>query len=244
MAHVSGMGFSGIDHLNTIFELGSTGWSNDYFSRRSEKRALANAKNLLQYQYDFQQKSLKESPSASRIGLELAGYNPMLAFGSSMPHPFTGSTPFSPSSAHVSMSSGSSSSGSPFMIASAKEGLKLQKEQVRAARASADVAESDAKTKVLANKITRLLDDAKLDALQDGSAHNLTVGLSNMQQKIRDTISNEFELNAKEKKALNSKEGLRAVLMEKMGKGAHSALGKVLFDLFGTWPIKKEMISD
>lgn len=233
MAYISGLSFSGLDHLNTIFELGATGWSNDYFSKKSEKRALANAQALAKYQYELQLQSLKDSPSAAREGLEIAGYNPMLALGSSMPHPFSGSTPYSPSSAHVSMTSGSGAVGSPFMIASAKEGLKLQKEQVRAARASADVAESDAKTKVLANKITRLLDDAKLDALQDGSAHNLTVGLSKMQTLIRDTISNEFELTAKEKSALNTKEGLQAILHEKLGKQAQSPLGKAIYDFLG-----------
>lgn len=48
-------------------------------------------KKLMDKQYSLSQKSLKQSPTAQRIGLEEAGYNPMLAYqNQTYPTSFTG----------------------------------------------------------------------------------------------------------------------------------------------------------
>lgn len=50
-------------------------------SARQQKRAFGYARALQQQQYDLGIQGYKEAPSAQRIGLESAGYNPMLALG-------------------------------------------------------------------------------------------------------------------------------------------------------------------
>lgn len=51
-------------------------------SARAAKRAYKYSLKLQQHQYDLNQRSLRESPLASREGYVNAGYNPLLAMGS------------------------------------------------------------------------------------------------------------------------------------------------------------------
>ncbi len=46
-------------------------------------------KQLMNHSYDLNQRSLRESPTSTRAGLESAGYNPLVAFGSSISSPTT-----------------------------------------------------------------------------------------------------------------------------------------------------------
>lgn len=213
------------------FGIGGTALLNEYNK--------ANSRESSQRAYEYWRKSLLSGPTYQRRGLEKAGYNPMLALGSLPSQPSAGaSVP---------------SSSLPDITGSARQGAELARDlhkifgleveskeaDVKAKNALAQAAESDARTKMLSNKITRLLDGAKLDALEDGSAKGVSIGLTNMQSLLRDTLIDEWQLSAKEKRALNTKEGLQALLHEKLGKQAHSPLGKIIYDFLGDFMLPK-----
>lgn len=50
-------------------------------SAKAQKRSFQYAKQLQQHQYDLSQQGYRETPGNQRIGMESAGYNPMLALG-------------------------------------------------------------------------------------------------------------------------------------------------------------------
>lgn len=66
-----------------IGALGSIGSSivSNAASARAQKRAYQYARQLQQQQYDLSQQGYRETPSNQRVGMESAGYNPMLALG-------------------------------------------------------------------------------------------------------------------------------------------------------------------
>lgn len=53
----------------------------NYFSKKSQRRASNLAMDQMALQYSLAQRSLKESPTNARIGMERAGFNPLLAVG-------------------------------------------------------------------------------------------------------------------------------------------------------------------
>lgn len=73
---------------------------------------LYNSKKLAGYNYDLQKRGLEEFPTSQRLGLEAAGYNPMLALGSVGSHTYSGGMP-------------SGGAGMGDIVGGARQGAKL-----------------------------------------------------------------------------------------------------------------------
>lgn len=146
MATVSGFGFSGTDHPNTIFE----NMVGRYFGKkRAEDTAALN--------YAYAQRYAENGPMWSVTGLRKAGLNPILAANGG----------FSPSMGsavnvtdNVQSNGGSAGGESPFAITRSNRLANLQAEQVKSSvelnranakattmKAQADVAEANARIK-------------------------------------------------------------------------------------------------
>lgn len=147
----------------------------------------------MDHQYFLNQKSLAESPLAMRQGLEAAGYNPLLAVGN------TNSPTVSAQSASL-----------PDFVSSARSGALLSA-QSREAKASADIAQSDAQTAKAEAKLaqaTSALDAEKanieLEAIRDDNSHIDVDGKdsnptrSTMRKMYRNSIERSAYTNSRE----------------------------------------------
>ncbi len=115
MATISGFGFSGTDHLNTIFE-------NEVGSHYGQRRA----KFLADLNYKFAQRYAENGPSWSVTGLRNAGLNPILASSSGFSPSFGSSVSVTD---NVQSNGGSSGGESPFAITRNNRLLKIQEAQ-------------------------------------------------------------------------------------------------------------------
>lgn len=140
MATVSGMGFSGIDHLGSIYESGLGYTFSNLFADDEQSRSFDQAAYNSALQYQYAQKYAENQPTWIKKGLEDAGINPLLYFGQS---PSIQSPSLSPANSSGSLktlsSGGSSSSGNPYMIASARQELQHQRAQTKAQEKLAEV---------------------------------------------------------------------------------------------------------
>lgn len=154
MAQVSGMSFSGLDHLNTIFESGNNYLWNSWAADDAQDRAKENAayqsqlsKELAAYNaqlnYDYYIAGLKQSPSAYVSGLEAAGLNPILAANSSAGSFSAGANASvgslsSPVLGDGGHGSGGASAGDPLMMSKGRLQLAQQRATVAHSTAAAE----------------------------------------------------------------------------------------------------------
>lgn len=90
MAQISGLGFSGVDHLNTGFEHLMRGLDSQQsfaWNGKDLRRNLRYQKKMIRFQNEQTKGmslwSAKEMPAATMAGLKAAGLNPLLAAGGS-----------------------------------------------------------------------------------------------------------------------------------------------------------------
>lgn len=133
MATISGLSFSGIDHLGTIFESANNYFWNDAAADDAYERSIAAAN----YAYGLNQKSLRESPSAAIEGLERAGLNPILAANSSAGS-YNASVPALSQQGDGGHGS-SSASGDPLQIAKTRAAISQASSATKAQKALAEL---------------------------------------------------------------------------------------------------------
>ena len=149
-------------------------------------------RNLMKYQYELNQRSLQDSPSSFRDGLESAGYNPMLAVTQGI-HP--------PSVGGSSVSAPSIDINSALQSHKQRKLLDAQREQVNAQtsilRAEASSAKSQAALdKEYAEMELEALKDEDYKVLVNGQDSNPT--RSEYRQMIRNDIQRRRYTNSRE----------------------------------------------
>lgn len=161
MATISGFGFSGTDHLNTIFE-------NEVGSHYGQRRA----KFLADLNYKFAQRYAENGPSWSVTGLRKAGLNPILATSSGFSPSFGSSVQ---GSDNVQSNGGSAGGESPFSITRSNRLAKSQIEQVKSSvelnRATANATTMKAQAEVaLANAKAREINQ-RIENVEKGGGY-------------------------------------------------------------------------
>lgn len=138
MSMVSGLSFSGIDHLGTLFESANNYLWNSAAADDAFERSIAAA----EYSYGLNQRSLRESPKAAVEGLEAAGLNPILAANSSA-GAYNGSVP-AMSQQGDGGHGGSSSTGDPLQIARGRAAISQANSAAEASKALTKVYDAQA----------------------------------------------------------------------------------------------------
>lgn len=121
---------------------------------------LYNSKKLAKYNYKLQKRGLEEFPTSQRIGLEAAGYNPMLALGSIGSHTYGGGIP-------------SGGAGMGDIVGGARQGAKLahdikerfkaETDNINADTALKDAQKTEAETRRLQNEASTSLIHSQTD---------------------------------------------------------------------------------
>lgn len=152
MATISGFGFSGVDHPNTLFET----WL-------GRKNAEWNSALNFEYQKKYAQWEAENGPSLRRKGLESAGYNPLLAV-SGATNPLSGSSPNSGYDPNVSFgNTGMTDSSALANFVDSVKQKKIQTLQMEAVKDQteaqtdairADVKQKEAQTKAIEKNVT------------------------------------------------------------------------------------------
>lgn len=149
-------------------------------------------RKLMDSQYDLNQLSLRESPSAYREGLEAAGYNPLLAINNGVPAPTSG------------LSSVSAPNIDPVSAVMAKKQMDLLKSQTEKVKAEASIAHAEASSAMSQAALNKEYADMELEALKDEDYKVLVNGKdtnptrSEYRQMIRNGIQRRRYTNSRE----------------------------------------------
>ena len=149
-------------------------------------------RKLMDFQYDLNQRSLKESPSSYRAGLEAAGYNPLLAVNQGMSTPSAG------------LSSVSAPNIDPVSALMAKKQADLLKSQNEKVKAEASIARAEASSAMSQAALDKEYADMELEALKDEDYKVLVNGKdsnptrSDYRQMIRNDIQRRRYTNSRE----------------------------------------------
>ena len=142
-------------------------------SRKAQKRAFEYARGLQQHQYDLTQQGYRESPTNQRLGMESAGYNPMLALGNvGSSASIAGGTPVSANATDSADLAGN---------AATLQSMQNQTEQTKATVENLDSSTAKNQSETLANTIK----NKYLDDREKAEIGQIEAGSSKMQAEIR-----------------------------------------------------------
>lgn len=198
-----GFGASGYDPLMSFAE----GSLNDFFGKKSEKRAYERQVQLMRKQYQYAQRYAENSPSWTVSGLRNAGLNPILAVSNGAN--FTSTIPSAPSVTSYKADTGSQSRGGFRYDPLTHSQLKVNDATIRNLDSQAEAAKlnsiSQAKERE-ANTALRLLEaeQRKGSNFQHPLVRDADSLFRRLSDSVKDSLSVEKDVSAFIQDDLNS----------------------------------------